>query len=162
MWQVVPLKHLVSHRWRHKHQCRERLVSSATHHQPVNPSRRKNVHPGQICKHQFNLHGESCCHQLWQQKASGPHQCAKRHSSFPQYLCQKLTLSHYGRQKLPLRGSFPLCQSQRQNGFCRVTVEMMWMPCGSFFTLIVDKLLLAFGISIRTFSFNHHKIIHLS
>ena len=81
---------------------------------------------------------------------------------FPQYLCQTPTLSHYGRQKSAIEKFFSLCQSRLQNGLYRATVEVMWIPCSSSFTLIADKLLLTFGGRIRKFSIYHHIIIHVS
>lgn len=74
------------------------LVLSRIHHQPVSlhPSGRGDLHPGQICKHQFNLHGERYCHQKWQQKPVS-HAAAQRVTP-PQYCCQIPTLSYYGHQ----------------------------------------------------------------
>lgn len=84
--------------WRQKLRRLQWLVLSRIPHQPVSlhPSGRGDLHPGQICKHQFNLHGESYCHQQWQQKPLG-HTAAQRVTP-PQYCCQIPTLSYYGRQ----------------------------------------------------------------
>lgn len=49
------------------------------------------AHPGQICKHQLNLHGETHCHLLWQKKPPG-HIPAVTVTSVTQNLCQ---ISHW-------------------------------------------------------------------
>lgn len=131
MWKVLMLYHLLYQsgkplasyvRWRHKHQCRERLVSSATHHQPVDLSRRKNVHPGQICKHQFNLHGESCCHQRWQKKLLG-HVNMQRVTLLSPISLSNADIKPLWMSKAAIEKFFSLCQSKLQNGFWKVTVE---------------------------------------
>lgn len=145
--------------WRHKHQCRVWLVSSETHHQPVDLSRRKNVHPGQICKHQFNLHGESCCHQLWQKKLLG-HINTQRVTLRSPVSPSNADIKPLWTSKAAIEKSSFLSASQScRMDFGRSQWKTMRMPCSSFFILIADKFLLDFRHRIRTF--NHHKIIHL-
>lgn len=152
--------------WRHKHHCRERLVSSATHHQPVEPSRGKNVHPGQICKHQFNLHGESYCHQLWQQKPLG-HTNAQRVT-----LLSPISLSNEDIKPLwtseichwEVLFSLPVSAAQWIFIGPRETVHVC-MPRSSTLTLIADKLLSTFrirdGILIQFNVLIPHKIFFM-
>lgn len=93
-------------RWRQKLHRLQWLVLSRIPHQPVSlhPSGRGDLHPGQICKHQFNLHGESYCHQQWQQKPLG-HAVTQRVTPHPPILLSNPDIKLlWPSRKLPLRG----------------------------------------------------------